>query len=358
MLHELQTYSVSFPAQRSHVAPLSRLYSLEPIGISTSYTESLTGYIARLAQEHALSTRNLIVHFIIPVCSRYVNKDPNSNWVDGSWKQDFVRMNGSGKIAGNWIDAIEELTIQPNIGYTTLFPWRNLISSQSKLGSTNPFRQWCNLCYYEWMSNESTIYEPLIWNLSGITLCPRHKTLLSTKCEYCEQGSPPLHQFSRPGYCSKCRHWLGSSTKHPHNLDDDELKWQAWLAQSAGEIISSTPNINCELHEPGIEKAIRVYQKYAGWGALEELNYHLYIDSDDSPKKYKPSVKISFTALMRLGYFLGVSPVQLLINPEVENMVKESLYNGVTSSFEAKYRDVKYNKARFGRRYGKSGQQE
>lgn len=77
MLHELQAYSVSFPAQHPHVAPLSRLYSLEPIGISTPYAESLTGYIARLAQEHALSTRNLIVHFIIPVCSRFL---PIQRW--------------------------------------------------------------------------------------------------------------------------------------------------------------------------------------------------------------------------------------------------------------------------------------
>jgi hypothetical protein len=36
--------------------PCSRLYPLEPIGVGTPLVESLTGYIARLAEAHCVST--------------------------------------------------------------------------------------------------------------------------------------------------------------------------------------------------------------------------------------------------------------------------------------------------------------
>lgn len=42
------------------VPPRSRLYSLEPLGIGTPYVESLTGYVSRLADAHAVSIGNLV----------------------------------------------------------------------------------------------------------------------------------------------------------------------------------------------------------------------------------------------------------------------------------------------------------
>ena len=41
--------------------PRSRLYSLEPIGIGTPQTESLTSYISRLAAAHSVRVRDLVV---------------------------------------------------------------------------------------------------------------------------------------------------------------------------------------------------------------------------------------------------------------------------------------------------------
>ena len=40
----------------------SRLHSIEPIGIGTSFVESLTGYIVRLAASHAVRISDLIEH--------------------------------------------------------------------------------------------------------------------------------------------------------------------------------------------------------------------------------------------------------------------------------------------------------
>ena len=45
----------------------SRLYFLEPIGVGTPYTESLSSYLTRLAQEHCVTPQKLIMGEIAPL---------------------------------------------------------------------------------------------------------------------------------------------------------------------------------------------------------------------------------------------------------------------------------------------------
>jgi len=65
-LSVLDLWDLSRPA----LPPRSRLYHLEPIGIGTPYVESLTGYVARLAQAHRVDVRKLIVVEILPLMGR------------------------------------------------------------------------------------------------------------------------------------------------------------------------------------------------------------------------------------------------------------------------------------------------
>ncbi|QYX32716.1 TniQ family protein [Sphaerospermopsis torques-reginae] len=45
-----------------NLPPRSRLYSLQPIGLGTPYTESLSSYLQRLAQHHHLRPWQLYTH--------------------------------------------------------------------------------------------------------------------------------------------------------------------------------------------------------------------------------------------------------------------------------------------------------
>ena len=45
----------------------SRLFFLEPIGVGTPYTESLSSYLTRLAQEHCVTPKKLIMGEIAPL---------------------------------------------------------------------------------------------------------------------------------------------------------------------------------------------------------------------------------------------------------------------------------------------------
>ncbi len=45
----------------------SRCYHLEPIGIGSPWVESLTGYVARLAETHHVKPKTLIMYEILPL---------------------------------------------------------------------------------------------------------------------------------------------------------------------------------------------------------------------------------------------------------------------------------------------------
>ncbi len=55
------------------ISPRSRLFCLEPVAVGTPYTESLSSYLNRLAQEHCLTSQRLIMGEIAPLILK--NKD-------------------------------------------------------------------------------------------------------------------------------------------------------------------------------------------------------------------------------------------------------------------------------------------
>jgi len=56
----MQPLFESWSLSRPPVPPRSKLYSLEPIGVGTELVESLTGYVARLAEAHAVAVGDLV----------------------------------------------------------------------------------------------------------------------------------------------------------------------------------------------------------------------------------------------------------------------------------------------------------
>ncbi len=82
-----------------------------------------------------------------------------------------------------------------------------------------PHSAWCPICFEDWKQNNQPIYEPLIWKLKVINVCPSHQTLLQTKCQNCQKILPQLSSRSQPGYCSKCYQWLGIKKDDIHDID-------------------------------------------------------------------------------------------------------------------------------------------
>lgn len=95
--------------------PRSRLYSLMPIGIGSMFVESLTGYVSRLADAHAVSVGNLVGRELLLVSAK--PKLPYGPFVprDGTTKSLGFRgracsTNGWGERASRWVGALEQFS--------------------------------------------------------------------------------------------------------------------------------------------------------------------------------------------------------------------------------------------------------
>jgi hypothetical protein len=224
------------------IPPRSKFYHLEPKGLGTPYVESLTGYAARLAQEH-LVTSNALLKEVIPLAKTLKMMPLNFSCFHRA-------INGTGSTALNLINALELLTMRRDLASTTMIAWANVLPDQSLIRTK---RAWCSACYECWRETGKAVYEPLIWTLEAITICPLHKIYLTSSCPRCD--APLLHFSSRarPGFCTRCKEWLGLplDTISSNNFlgTGEDAEEQLWKAKSVGELLANAPGIAVPVRE-------------------------------------------------------------------------------------------------------------
>src|ERR1700755_972086 len=118
------------------IPPRSKFYHLEPKGIGTPYVESLSGYAARLAQEHFV-TLNALLKEVVPLAGTLRMMLLNYSPVHRA-------INGSGITASNLVNALEPLTMRHDLASTTMVTWVEVIPDQSLIRTK---RAWCPKCY-------------------------------------------------------------------------------------------------------------------------------------------------------------------------------------------------------------------
>jgi hypothetical protein len=233
----------------------SQLHPLKPIGIRTLYAESLTGYIARLAQYHCLTTEELLLYEVLPLM-RYRGCQIDSQTLCrlfGSRKSLTQENETRGELVKDLLQSLEELTGRQDLFQLSLLRWASEIFAFSLL---HPYQAWCPICYQEWRNDNRIIYTPLLWLLVSSDVCIRHPhQVLLDQCPYCQLRFLALTEQSCPGYCSKCHQWLGhlrqaESSRDPvcdewQSIVDDfldhGLHWQYWWVDSIEQVVANTP---------------------------------------------------------------------------------------------------------------------
>ncbi|PYV43710.1 MAG: hypothetical protein DMG09_00235 [Acidobacteria bacterium] len=99
--------------------PRSRLYHLEPIGVGTPLVESLTGYVARLAEAHCVSTGTLYRNEIDALTSK---GNIFTCTIERNAGYSTHTINGRGIHAMDFVRALESLTHRRDLHYLTLLP--------------------------------------------------------------------------------------------------------------------------------------------------------------------------------------------------------------------------------------------
>ncbi len=230
----------------------SRLYSLEPVGIQKPYVESLTSFLIRLADAHCLEVNTLVTKEI----SIYINKkyiQNNYNKGLSTLLNRGAALNSKGILAEQLFQSLEKLTLRKDLSCLTLSFFKEIFSTRNL---HRKFKAWCPACYEQQRISGKTIYEPLLWTIADVKVCPHHYQPLQTICPYCDQSIPWLTRKSRIGYCSNCDHWLGNFSQVHHNYDESELARYIWIAQTLGDLISSIPLRSSLVQKDNIPKAL------------------------------------------------------------------------------------------------------
>jgi len=233
--------------------PRSRLYSLQPIGIGTWYAEGLTSYIARLAQTHCVTPGTLISGEIGPKLSC------NESRYGKRFYEYASKMNGVSKSSIEFVFALDGLTVRKDLRFLTLAAWSEVLQPRDLIKTQ---RAWCPECYQEWQEAEQEIYDPLLWSINDVNYCTVHKRQLLDRCPHCGSKQPIIGRFTRPGFCDRCYGWLGSSEKAT-TPDAGNVEWEIWVAQNIGELIVTSPELNCQPSRDMLSRSLILIQKQA-----------------------------------------------------------------------------------------------
>lgn len=235
MIREYEQWELRSPV----LPPPTRLYSLSPIGVGTPMVESLTGYIARLAEAHCVSAGLLYWKEIKALAGK---GNIFSFRVAGNGGYSTHTINGHGSPAADFVRVLEVLTGRLDLRYLTLLTWAQVLPGHSLL---RRWRAWCERCFHAWLQAKQPIYEPLLWALRAVSICPYHRCKLRDACPHCSSRIGPLDWCSRPGHCSRCKGALASADQAPsiRELACDELIWATWVATALGDLLSASPQI-------------------------------------------------------------------------------------------------------------------
>lgn len=280
----------------------SRLYPLAPAGVGTAFVESLTGYVVRLAEAHAVSTADLVYRevsrFLMPAV--------------GSLATVSYAINGVGKGAKRWVQAMEAVTLRSDIRYLTLLPFEPLFPRPFLFRDV---RAWCPACYGIMSAGGGPIYEPLLWCLKLVEVCPRHRRPLATTCPHCHRRLRPMVAASRTGFCSRCGLWLGCATDRvAHDASDPvPTEYQFWLADAIGELLANAPQTQAERLRDRARGALLAYANAFAEGnrtAVADIAgcrrgvFYSWFKGDSAPR---------IDTLLRTWYRLQI-PVACLLN--------------------------------------------
>jgi hypothetical protein len=201
----------------------SRLAHLPPRGVGTAQAECLTSYVTRLADEYCVEVGTLVRREVEGLLEEAHHRGRRPAGVNEYSAANWAALNGVGTTARAWIQSLSALTLRSDLIGLTLIPWAAGLPPK---GLLRRFRAWCPGCFQEWRSAEVPAYDPLLWAIAAVRVCPRHRRPLALRCPnpVCGRAVPWLSARARPGCCGWCGQWLGGVQSSPGGRGDFALR--------------------------------------------------------------------------------------------------------------------------------------
>ncbi len=218
----------------------SYLYHLRPIGVGAAHVESLTGYIARLAEAHSVPTSVLLTRQLLPRLQQDHSTQRRALARNYAFIYDAYILNGIAACPCHWVRVLETLTGRNSLHALTMLRWSRVISDIHLLRNN---RAWCPYCFDSWRNENLPVYEPLLWAIACVSICAIHQHRLETCCPHCKRGSQVLTAKARPGHCYRCRSWLGKSLPSCQSAAAASYDAELSVANAAGELLALAPGL-------------------------------------------------------------------------------------------------------------------
>jgi transcriptional regulator with XRE-family HTH domain len=221
------------------VPPRSRFFNLSPAGFGTSMVECLTSYISRLAQAHSVTPG--VLHHREVMKHGPTHRNMFACGIKGHSRSFTCCINANGAVAIDFVLAIGKMTARNDLQYLTLLPWKPLLPTPLLMRGV---AAWCPACLTSWKQAGKPVYVPLLWTLDVVKFCPFHRRALRVTCPHCSLPQPLLGQCSWVGFCTRCKHWLGSDSgrdnaENPSILRQETPDWEIWVANQIADLIEA-----------------------------------------------------------------------------------------------------------------------
>jgi len=304
--------------QRPNELPRSRLYSLVPCEVGTLWTECFTSYLNRLGWTHHVSPRAMVVQEVVPYLAKSQEISGTTyRWIGALSRGSAMNVNGAGSLALEWLEVLGQLTQRSDLHLLTLSGW---IGNLSSVGHLRTCPTWCPICYAEWQEHELCIYQPLLWLFKVVTICPKHHRLLENHCPHCQKQQSVIALSTRPGHCTQCDRWLGSSHdgEPPSQMTEELISWQRWVIQVLEElrVASGTGALQWECFFTHLGQGMT--RATVTWDQLERftgIKKHVLLPWFDLSKT--PSLE----TILKLCYVCEVTPLQVM-KGEITSLVE------------------------------------
>ncbi len=258
---DLETYE-SLNLNLPSLPERSRLYHLEPIAIGSGYVEGLISYVCRLAEAHCVSPGVLTKQEILPSLRKTYtvgSKEVHRVLEDGnlvsvfSFSKPVINKNPNeqGFWAWQYIEGLQPLTLWKNLQALTIPERKTIPKRKEHRAKTNKsikiardLRAWCPECFQKWRSKNQVIYEPLLWSIAAVAVCPDHCQPLQSHCPYCKRTQRPITGKMQVARCSQCSKWL--DIRADEDLEekyciDSEIGWHLWVVEKVMEVLTVAP---------------------------------------------------------------------------------------------------------------------
>jgi DNA-binding phage protein len=292
--------------QVSALPPRSRLYGLVPCRLGTTYQESLTSYLNRLGWRHHVSPRDLVAQEVVSSLSHEYPKLQLAAFSRGPGMQ----INGTGSVAQEWASLLERLTMRPDLHVLALDCWIGDLSSR---GHLRKVPTWCPTCYTEWAEQALPLYQPMLWMLQIVTICPRHKRELEDCCQHCQKTQSVIARKTHPGHCTQCNAWLGATSDGiaSLSLDPEVIHWQEWVIHALDELRLATGTFSWKQFFASLEHCMK---NRGGCSKLAELTgfsrdvFYIWLGRKQTRYSQTPSLE----TILEFCYACNVTPLQVI----------------------------------------------